>query len=96
MAVVINKDEKYEPINVVLTKEKTPIAYNNKIKELVAEGCYNNIEEAENDNAMFEIELELYYDQHNGLFAVETEAVDSLRDTLVSPYTGENMIVENE
>ena len=91
MIVMINKDEEYEPINVILTKEKTPIAYNNKIKELVSEGCYNSIEEAENDNSAFEIELELYYDQHNGLFAVETEAVEYMEDKLVSPYTGEKM-----
>lgn len=92
MAVMINKDVDYESMYVVLTKEKTPIAYNNKIKELVADGCYNSVEEAENDNTRFEIELELYYDQHNGLFAVEVEAIESLSDTLVSPYTGEKMV----
>ena len=31
MAVKLNTSDTYEGINIVLTKDKTPIAYNNKI-----------------------------------------------------------------
>ena len=39
-----------------------------------------------NENGM-EIELEIYYEKGTGLFAVESEAVES--GTIYSPYTGE-------
>lgn len=32
MAVKLNDSDTYEPINIVLTKEKYPIAYNNKVE----------------------------------------------------------------
>ena len=47
MAVKLNNSNDYEPIKIVLTKEQYPIAYNNKVEELVEEGCYNSKEECE-------------------------------------------------
>ena len=35
MAVKLNSAENYEPIEITISKETTPIAYNNKIQELV-------------------------------------------------------------
>ena len=87
MAVKLNSAENYEGITIIIDKEQYPIAYNNKIEELVEQGCYDTIEDAEKDNPMFEIDCELYYDKHSGLFAVECGAVESA--TIYSPYSGE-------
>jgi len=84
--IKINKAEECETIKVQLSKEKFPIAYQNKLKELVDCKAFDTQEEAEkwiNENP---IELELYYEIGSGLFAVEAEAVESCE--LQSPYTG--------
>lgn len=86
----LNNVENYEPINVILTKEKTPIAYGNKIQEFVEQGLYPNIESAEKDFPEFEIELELYYEKYSGLFAIEADAVESFCP-IFSPYTQEQL-----
>lgn len=87
MAVKLNTSDNYESIKVTLSKGEYPIAYNNKIEELVEEGLYKTTEDAENDNPTIEIEMEIYYEKHYGLFAVESEAVES--GTIYSPYTSE-------
>lgn len=87
MAVKLNTSDNYESIKVTLSKGEYPIAYNNKIEELVEEGFYKTTEDAENDNPTIEIEMEIYYEKHYGLFAVESEAVES--GTIYSPYTSE-------
>ena len=86
MAVKLNTSDTYEGIDIVLTKDKTPIAYNNKIEELVEQGCYPDKESAELDNPSFTMECEIYYDKHSGLFSVECGAVES--GTIYSPYDG--------
>lgn len=87
MAVKLNNYDNYESIKVTLSKGEYPIAYNNKIEELVEEGLYKTTEDAENDNPTIEIEMEIYYEKHYGLFAVESAAVES--GTIYSPYTSE-------
>ena len=87
MAVKLNNADNYEDIVIALTKSKTPIAYANKIEELVEQGLYPTKEDAEKDNPLFSIECEIYYDRHSGLFAVESGAVES--GTIYSPYSGE-------
>lgn len=88
MAMKLNSAEDYEHLcNVRLTKEKYPIAFKNKVDELLEQGCYGNREEAENAVSGMEIELELYYHKEYGLFAVESDAVES--GTIYSPYNGE-------
>lgn len=87
MAVKLNSVDTYEPIDIIINKNVYPIAYRNKIEELVEQGCYNSIEDAENDNPQFIMECEVYYDKHSGLFIVESGAVDS--GTIYSPYSGE-------
>ena len=87
MAVILNGAETYEPITIILTKENTPIAYRNKVEEYVEQGLYASIEEAEEKNPKIEIECEMYYEKHSGLFAVECGAVES--GTIYSPYSGE-------
>ena len=87
MAVILNGAETYEPITITLTKKETPIAYRNKVEEYVEQGLYASVEEAEEKNPKIEIECEMYYEKHSGLFAVECGAVES--GTIYSPYSGE-------
>lgn len=87
MAVKLNNSDNYEPIKVVLSKSEYPIAYNNKIEELVKEGAYNAIKDAEKDNPTIEIKMEVYYEKGCGLFAIECSAVES--GTIYSPYTSD-------
>ena len=84
----LNNVSNYEHLcNVKLTKDKFPIAFATKVEELIEQGVCETKEEAESLVADMEIELELYYEKGHGLFAVETEAVDS--GTIFSPYTCE-------
>ena len=87
MAVKLNNAEQCEGIFILIDKEQYPIAYRNKIEELVEQGAYADAELAEFHNPTFEMECELYYDKHSGLFAVECGAVES--GTIYSPYSGE-------
>ena len=82
----LNNEDNYEHLcNVRLTKEKFPIAFATKVEELIEQGVCKTKEEAESLIADMEIELELYYEKGHGLFAVESEAVES--GTIFSPYT---------
>ena len=47
MGVKLNSAENYEPITIIIDKEQYPIAYNNKIEELVEQGAYATKEDAE-------------------------------------------------
>lgn len=82
----LNNPSEFEPIDVILTKEKTPIAYNNKIEELVEEGVYKTKEDAEKDNPSFFMQCELYYEKGYGTFIVESDAVEC--GDIYSPYNG--------
>lgn len=84
--------DELESINVVITKDRYPIVYRRKMEELVEQGAYKTIEDAEIDNPRIEIELELYYDKDWGLYGVESEAISSSAESICSPYTGEFMI----
>lgn len=87
MAVKLNSAEDCERLVIIVDKEQYPIAYRNKIEELVEQKCYDTIEDAEKDNPTFEMDCEIYYDKHSGLFAVECGAVESC--CIYSPYSGE-------
>ena len=88
MAHQLNDSDNYEHLcNVVLTKDKYPIAFEEKVQELLEEKCASTREEAEKMVSEMEIELEIYYEKGTGLFAVESGAVES--GTIYSPYTKE-------
>jgi hypothetical protein len=87
MALKLNSAEECERLVIIVDKEQYPIAYRNKIEELVEQKCYDTIEDAEKDNPTFEMDCEIYYDKHSGLFAVECGAVES--SCIYSPYSGE-------
>jgi hypothetical protein len=86
-----NSAEDYESTIIRLSRDRYPIAYQAKLEELVEQNCYGSIEEAESDNPYFDIEVEMYYDKHHGLFAVESGAIESNAESICSPYTGEYM-----
>jgi hypothetical protein len=84
--VKLNSAEEMEMIGKIrLTKDKFPIAFNNKVEELLEEGVCNTKEEAEKIVNDIIFELEIYYEKGHGLFAVECEAVES--GTIYSPYS---------
>jgi hypothetical protein len=89
--VKANPADKYENFVVRLSRHNNPIAYQAKLEELVEEGLYKTIKDAEIDNPYIDIELEMYYDKHHGLFAVESGAIESNAESICSPYTGEYM-----
>jgi len=88
--VKINPAKKAEVISVKLTKEKTPIAYNKKLNELMEQGAFKTVTEAEAWLENTEYDLELYYQKDCGLFALDPEALAC--STCYSPYTGDEMI----
>lgn len=83
-----------EIIEVYLTPEKTPVAYERKIKELVESGAMANREEAEAWIKDAPFVLELIYDIDSGLFAVESEAIEA--NACSSPHSGVDVISEDD
>lgn len=88
MAVKLNNSDEYEALDVIkLTKDRFPKAFQAKVEELLEEGVCETQEEAESMIGDMGFELEVYYEKGTGLFAVESEAVES--GTIYSPYTAE-------
>lgn len=73
-----------ETIEVTLNRHTNPISFKNKVDELMEEGAFDTREEAEKWVETTPIVLELMYEKHNGLFAVESEAIGG---DVFSPYT---------
>ena len=73
-----------ETIEVRLSPIKTPVAFNNKVKELVEE-CGLSEEEAKREVMNMTFVLEVIYEKNCGLFAVESDTLDCSR--VWSPYT---------
>lgn len=83
-----NNAEEMESIMVQLTEEKTPIAFNRKVKELLDQGAFESEEDAKAWVYQNPIELELYYSIDCGLFGVESDAIENGAD-IYDPYTAE-------
>jgi hypothetical protein len=83
--IKINDAQNYESINVYLSMEKTPIAFQNKLQELMDCQAFDSEEEAIKWIETTPFELELYYEKGYGLFAVEAEAVENA--DVHSPYS---------
>lgn len=81
-----------ELMDIKLNPEKHPIAYKNKVDELIEDGMSKEDAEYYVNNTVFT--LELIYEKHQGLFAVETEAIES--GEIISPFTSKIIEVENE
>lgn len=85
--VKLNNGDNYEHLlNVRLTENKFPIAYKAKLNELIENGLSEEEAREYLDNST--IELELYYSPNNGLFAVETDAIEC-GATIYDPYTSQ-------
>ena len=82
-----NSPEQAETIELFLSKDKTPIAYQKKVSELIKSGMSQT--EAENFVSTTPFEMEFYYSDDLGLFLVESEAVEDAN--IVDPYTGEEL-----
>lgn len=86
MALKLNMGSDYEHLcSVTLTKDKFPIAFENKVQELIENGLTR--EDAEKDIEQMEINLEIYYQKGCGLFAIDEEAAEC--SPIYSPYTAE-------
>lgn len=84
-----NPTNQIECIWVKLTPEVYPVAFQNKVDELMEQGAFETREEAEKWVKSTPICLEIYYEKHHGLFAVESEALEASAEAICSPYTKE-------
>jgi len=80
----INPNGQQEVFDVILSKEKTPIAYELKHRELVESGM--TPEEADTFIQTTPIQLELIYSYGLGLWAIESEPLESISP--FCPYSG--------
>ena len=84
MNAKVNHPSMCETIKVKLSPINTPIAYHNKLEELVENGLsVGEAREALND---MEFEMELIYHKNHGLFMVESFPLESIIP--YSPYGG--------
>lgn len=75
-----------ETIQVRLTPGIFPTAFKAKLEELIGQGMTE--EDARRWILSTPIVLELYYEKDSGLFAVESEALESCPESIRSPYSG--------
>ena len=92
MAIKINEPNHEEVIEVRLSREKTPIAFKEKLDELMEEGVFNTKEEATEWIEKTPFVMEMYYEKGHGLFLVESAALDGVG--IASPYTKEELVEE--
>lgn len=85
----LNKEDQIETIEVRLTEDKYPIAFRNKLEELMEQHAFDTEKDARLWIEQSPIVLEVYYEKDAGLFAVESEALASCPETIRSPYSGE-------
>ena len=86
MAFKLNTLDTYDSIKIRLIDY--PEAFKSKCEEFVEQGITTNIEDAKELLSNCEIDLQLVYDKHNGLFAVEAEAIESCAEDICSTYNG--------
>lgn len=96
MAFKLNTLNTYDSVKIKLIDY--PEAFKAKCEEFVEEGIATDIADAERQLKDCEIDLQLVYHKHYGLFGVEAEAIESCASDIVSPYSGENAesIIEEE
>lgn len=80
-----------ESFEIILNRYSHPTSFKNKVDELMEQGAFETREEAEKWVETTPICLEMMYEKHSGLFAVESEAVES---GCYSPYTKEDIETE--
>lgn len=85
----INPTDKIETVRITLNEKDYPVAFNNKLAELMEQKAFSDEAEARRWISSTPIVLEIYYEKDAGLFAVEGEALESCPETLCSPYSKE-------
>ena len=90
--IKLNKPGTEETVEVILSETKYPIAFANKLAELMESHAFDSEAEARQWLATNPICLELYYEKHRGLFAVESEALEGTPEEICSPYTKEPFV----
>lgn len=79
-----------EVVDVFLDEKRFPTAFRAKVAELLDEKACNGEHEAKAVVRTTPFCLELYYEKGYGLFAVESEALESCPEDLCSPYSGKS------
>lgn len=83
----VNGADEVELLDVYLDEVKHPIAFAAKKQELIDSGMTE--EEAVDFIRTTPFQMELYYAPFNGLFLIESEALESIAP--FNPYTGEEI-----
>ena len=86
MSFTLNTSNNYDS-NVIKLIDY-PEVFKTKCEEFVEEGLATDIADAERQLKDCEIDLQLVYHKHYGLFGVESEAIESCASDIVSPYNG--------
>ena len=95
MPIEVNDEFHTESVNIQLSRDKTPIAFKNKLNELMEQGRFETKEEAIEFIESAPIKMELYYEKGHGLIMVEGDALDNGRDVW-SPYTKEPFVMAHQ
>jgi len=82
-----------EVIDIILDRNKWPIAWQAKKDELMNEAGMSE-KDAENFIVTTPIQMELYYNYGFGLYLVETEAVEACVP-MFDPYNGNEMVEDD-
>ena len=85
----LNPTDRIETVDILLTEEEYPIAFRNKLEELMEQKAFGSEDEARKWLSSTPITLELYYEKDSGLFAVESDALEGCPEAIHSPYSGE-------
>ena len=88
--IKLHTADKMETVSITLTRETFPIAFQNKLDELMHTGYFDTEDEAIAWIESTPFEMELFYEDGYGLFLVEAEAAEC--GTVQSPYSGANII----
>lgn len=86
--IQINEAGSEEIITLFLKESKHPIVYKAKLDELIDSGLSD--EEARDFISTTPFVMEMYYSPSNGLYLVESEAVDVV--SIWNPYDGVQML----
>lgn len=84
-------EDKGDVVNIYLSPNKTPVAYQRKKKELM-ESCGMTGDEAERC-LLHPIPIEIFYSYDQGLFGVEAEMLTGCE--VYNPYTGKEIPNDN-
>lgn len=90
--VKVAKSGNEEIVEIYLDENQHPTAFKTKLKELIESGMTEK--EAREFIRTTPFVMELYYAPFQGLFAIESEALESI--TAYNPYDGDRMEYPHE